>query len=109
MGVLSMANSGNCKKYYKKGEKTLSTTNEAIKVKRIGELVKEIREQNKLSIYRLAKLAALPYQTAQGIENGHINNPRFDTVVSLARALKVPIETFYIERRIVYEKGKNAV
>jgi len=80
-----------------------------VKMKRIGEVIRENREQKKLTVYRLAKLACIPYQTVQGIENGHIVNPRFDTTVAIARALNVPIETFFVERRIAYEKSQNAI
>lgn len=71
----------------------------------IGEIVKELREIKSIRICSLARKAKIPYQTLQGIENGHVKVPGFDIVDKLAIALEEPLETFRLERRKIIEKN----
>lgn len=78
------------------------------KIKTIGTLVKELREEQGLSLYRLAKTSKIPYSTLSSMESSG-KNATFDCVEKLAKALNVPLETFSVERRKVYEKSQNCV
>lgn len=76
--------------------------------RRIGEIITQERNKQGMSIYHMCKISGLSYSTVYGIESGHTVNPSFDIVISLARALDVPVSNFYIERRVTNENSQNA-
>jgi len=53
--------------------------------------LKELRESHGLTLRKLGELAGVDYSNIRKIENGEIV-PRIDTVLKLARALKVDIK-----------------
>lgn len=58
-----------------------------------GERVKNIRENNKLSVTELSQLAGVPEETIQNIEACK-GLPSLDPLIKVAKALKVRISTF---------------
>lgn len=70
----------------------------------IPERVRAIVDAKKLSLYRLAKAADLPYTTVQRIVHGGTQDVKAETLARIARALKVP-ETILI--RGVEEKREH--
>ncbi|PYG88463.1 helix-turn-helix protein [Ruminiclostridium sufflavum DSM 19573] len=65
----------------------------------IGKLVKKLRESKGVTIYRLSKDTGISQSTISSLENKG-KTASFDNVVKIAKALDVPIETFYPERRV---------
>ena len=56
-------------------------------------MIKEIREKHGISQNGLAKKIGVSQSALSDIENGKTKNPRIDTIMKIADALKVPIET----------------
>lgn len=73
------------------------------KVKTIGELVKELRESQGMSVYRLSKLSKIPYSTLTSMESSG-KKATFECVEKVSKALDVPLETFSFERRKIDAK-----
>jgi transcriptional regulator with XRE-family HTH domain len=61
----------------------------------IGKKLKELRQKKNLSQRELCRLAGLTPSHVEGIEAGRSRNPRIDTVLKLANALKVPAGKLY--------------
>lgn len=55
-----------------------------------GEKIKQLREEKRFSVRKLAKLAGLSKTTISDIENNHNPNPTRETIEKLANALEVP-------------------
>jgi transcriptional regulator with XRE-family HTH domain len=54
--------------------------------------LKKLRKQKGWSQERLAREAGISYQTLIKIEQGRIKNPKLETLIKLAKALKVSID-----------------
>lgn len=52
----------------------------------------KIRKEKKLTQEALARKAGISFHTLVKIEGGRIKNPRIETVIKLAKALKVKID-----------------
>ena len=59
----------------------------------IGTILSDLRQQHGLTVYELAKRSGILQTTIARIESGE-NQPRFATMVALARALHVSLDTF---------------
>lgn len=55
-------------------------------------LLKEIREQKKLSQYQLASLSGVPQQTISAIESQKRQNPGVETLYPIAKALGCTVD-----------------
>lgn len=77
---------------------------------RVGERLREIRQQKNLSIRALASLSGLAINTLSMIENGK-TSPSVSTLQILARALEVPIGAFFeqatVEKKIVHVRSQQ--
>lgn len=58
-------------------------------------LLKEIREQKKLSQYQLASLSGVPQQTISAIESQKRQNPGVETLYPIAKALGCTVDDLY--------------
>jgi len=58
-------------------------------------LLKEKREERKLSQYQLAALSGVPQQTISAIESHKRVNPGVETLYPLARALNCLVDDLY--------------
>lgn len=74
----------------------------------IGHEIRKWRKRRKLKQGELAKLAGIATSTIGMIETGR-TNPSFDTVISIARALKVPITAFVDDSLIPIESNTIVV
>ena len=54
--------------------------------------LKKLRQKKGWSQEKLAREADISYNTLIKIERGRIKNPKIETVIKLANALKVPID-----------------
>jgi len=59
---------------------------------KIGEKIKKLRQQKKMSQDRLSKKADLALNTIVKIETGENSNPTLETLQKIAKALDVPLE-----------------
>jgi transcriptional regulator with XRE-family HTH domain len=59
---------------------------------KIGVNIKKIRAEKGYSLEKIARLADLSLNTIVKIENGVNQNPTFETLQKIAKALSVPIE-----------------
>jgi transcriptional regulator with XRE-family HTH domain len=59
---------------------------------KIGEKIKKLRQQKKMSQDRLSKKADLALNTIVKIETGENPNPTLETLQKIAKALDVPLE-----------------
>lgn len=57
-------------------------------IKAIGQKIKSVRQNKKISIYKLAERSELSYVTISRIENGH-KNLTITTLYEFAKGLKV--------------------
>lgn len=75
---------------------------------RVGDRLREIRSQSRLSIRALAAMSGLNVNTLSLIENGR-TSPSVSTLQQLARSLQVPITTFFEtdhgEKKAVFQKN----
>ncbi|OOM69512.1 helix-turn-helix transcriptional regulator [Clostridium sp. BL-8] len=60
----------------------------------IGELLKKLREDKKLTLKELADKSGVGQSTISDIETGKAKNPRIDTLISLAKALDTTVNIF---------------
>lgn len=58
--------------------------------------IKEIRTDRNLSLEQLTKMSGLNKSTIQEIEI-HKTKPKFESILKIAKALKVPLEELYEE------------
>jgi transcriptional regulator with XRE-family HTH domain len=76
----------------------------------VGERLRELRQQKGLSVRALAALSGCGDQHPQHDRNGK-TSPSVSTLQILARALDVPIATFFkqetIEKKIVYVRSQQ--
>lgn len=56
-------------------------------------MIREIREKKGISQNRLAKIVGVSQSALSDIESGKTKNPRFSTIMKIAKALNVSIET----------------
>jgi len=63
---------------------------------RVGEKIKELREDQAMSLDEMARLSGLSSSVLSQIEN-HMVSPPLGTLIRLAKALKVPVGAFYGE------------
>lgn len=56
----------------------------------IGARVKELRTKAGFSRAKLGKLAGRSTEAIWMLENGKIKNPKLDTIMAIAKALKIP-------------------
>lgn len=65
-------------------------------------MLKQILQKRKLSVYRLSKMAKLPYTTVNEIVLGKksIEECNLKTIIAIANALNIPIESLYKENNI---------
>lgn len=61
-------------------------------VNMLGAFVTDCRKKRGLSKAKLAKLSGHPVSTIHGIENGDNQNPRFEIIIDLCKALDVSLE-----------------
>ncbi|MCM8788075.1 MAG: helix-turn-helix domain-containing protein [Candidatus Omnitrophica bacterium] len=54
--------------------------------------LKKLRQQKGWSQEKLAHEAGISYQTLIKIERGYIKNPKLETLIKIAKALKVSLE-----------------
>lgn len=77
---------------------------------RVGERLRELRQQKNLSVRALAAHSGLAINTLSMIENGK-TSPSVSTLQILARALDVPIATFFerptVEKQVVHVHCKR--
>ena len=77
---------------------------------RVGERLRELRQQKNLSVRALASLSGLAINTLSMIENGK-TSPSVSTLQILARALEVPIAAFFeqasVEKKTVYVRSQQ--
>jgi len=59
---------------------------------KIGEKIKKLRQQKKMSQDRLSKKADLALNTIVKIETGENSNPTLETLQKIAKALDIPLE-----------------
>ena len=59
---------------------------------KIGEKIKKLRQQKKMSQDRLSKKADLALNTILKIETGENSNPTLETLQKIAKALDIPLE-----------------
>jgi transcriptional regulator with XRE-family HTH domain len=59
---------------------------------RVGKSLTELRKARKLSQYELAMLSGVARETIANIERGAAKNLKLETIRSLCRALKQPLE-----------------
>ncbi len=59
----------------------------------LAENLKRIRAEQRYNRVQLGKLAGCTATTIQMIENGKNDNPRIKTIMSLAKVLKVSVNT----------------
>jgi transcriptional regulator with XRE-family HTH domain len=58
----------------------------------LSTIIKKLREKQKLSQEKLARLADVSNNTIVNIEAGKQNNPTIETLKKIAKALNTPIE-----------------
>jgi DNA-binding XRE family transcriptional regulator len=58
----------------------------------LGKKIKKLRQKNSLTQEKLAIKAGIPYTTFTKIESGVIKKPAVQTVVKIAKALRVKVE-----------------
>lgn len=77
---------------------------------RVGERLRELRQQKNLSVRALASLSGLAINTLSMIENGK-TSPSVSTLQILARALEVPIAAFFeqetVEKKVVHVRRQQ--
>lgn len=77
---------------------------------RLGDRIRDLRQQKNLSVRALAGVSGLAINTLSMIENGR-TSPSVSTLQILARALEVPIAAFFeqpaVEKRIVYVRSRQ--
>lgn len=61
----------------------------------IGEILKNNRELNNLTLKQLAKISDVGPSTISDIENGKAKHPRMDTLEKLAKALNISVSVFF--------------
>jgi len=66
-------------------------------VTRLGEKIKELRLEKKLTLSKLAEIAKVGQSTINDIESGKAKNPKTDTLVKLADALSVSVNELILE------------
>jgi transcriptional regulator with XRE-family HTH domain len=64
--------------------------NEQSELRRLGEAVRQVREQQRLSVADLAVRAVIDAGLIDALEAGRLD-PRFDALIALARGMEVPI------------------
>ena len=62
---------------------------------KIGENIKKLRQQKKISQDRLSKEADLALNTIVKIETGENPNPTVETIEKIAKALGVPVSDLF--------------
>ncbi len=73
----------------------------------VGQRLRELRQQKNLSVRALASLSGLAINTLSMIENGR-TSPSVSTLQVLARALEVPIASFFERRRSKRKSSTSA-
>lgn len=77
---------------------------------RVGEHLRELRQERNLSVRALAARSGLAINTLSMIENGR-TSPSVSTLQILARALEVPIAAFFayetIEKKVVHARSQQ--
>jgi len=77
---------------------------------RVGERLRELRQQKNLSIRALASLSGLAINTLSMIENGR-TSPSVSTLQILARTLEEPIAAFFeretVEKKVVHVRSRQ--
>ena len=63
----------------------------------IGDILKQAREKNKLTLKALSKISGVGQSTISDIENGLSKNPRRDTLSKLANALGISVNDFFVQ------------
>jgi transcriptional regulator with XRE-family HTH domain len=64
--------------------------NEQSELQRLGETVRQVREQQRLSVADLADRANIDAGLIDDLEAGRLD-PRFDALIALARGMAVPV------------------
>ncbi len=76
----------------------------------VGQRLRELRQQKNLSVRALASLSGLAINTLSMIENGR-TSPSVSTLQVLARALEVPIASFFetetVQKKVVYVRSQQ--
>lgn len=57
--------------------------------------IKSIREQKKISLYRLSKLTGISRQYLSNIEKNKVNNPTVSVLLSIADALQINVKKLF--------------
>jgi len=69
----------------------------------LGQRIKALRKQRCLTQEELAIRAGVSYTTLTKVENAVIKNPSFDSVVAIAKGLKVSLdELTFLQNRLQY-------
>jgi transcriptional regulator with XRE-family HTH domain len=66
----------------------------------IGKRIRDLREERRLTQRELARRAGLTPSGVGFIEHGQTRNPSAETVVTIARALGVPVEELLVEEEM---------
>jgi transcriptional regulator with XRE-family HTH domain len=62
---------------------------------RLGLLIQQTRQSQRLSLRRLGSMSGIPHSTIVRIERGEIARPRPDMLTALAKTLTIPIADLY--------------
>jgi len=57
---------------------------------KLGDKIKHLRKARKLSVRKLAVMTSTSKTTISEIENNIVTNPKYETIVTIAKALNVP-------------------
>ena len=73
----------------------------------IGEILRNNRESNNLTLKQLAEISGVGPSTISDIENGKAKHPRMDTLEKLASALQISVNVFFNTQTNVDQKLNN--
>lgn len=68
-----------------------------------GTFISQKRKKLGLSLAKLAKLSGHPVSSLHGIENGDNQNPRFEIIIDLCKALDVSLD----EMKVAFLENRN--
>lgn len=76
-------------------------------IKDLGEKIREIREEKKMTLRQLGNLVDMDYSYIGKIERGKVSSPSIETLQKIADALQVDISTFFGEKGQVPDELKE--
>ena len=77
-----------------------------MKVKQLGEFIKEQREQSRLTLRNLSEKAGVSFPYLSQIERG-LRKPSAEMLQAIAKGLRISAETLYVQAGILEKETKS--